>query len=87
VVVHNCRQLNGQVFTVNAGMARMASIIGAGTPDEVKLEAPWPEPDAVSDELAGTRPGSRDATSAIEGMGTLLPPFHPLCRTEVIILD
>lgn len=82
-----CQQMNGQVFTVNAGMARMSKIVGAASPDEVREEAPWPTADTVADELAGTQPGSRAATTALEGMNTILPPFHPLCRTEVVILD
>jgi len=82
-----CREMHGQVFTVAAGVDRMDALIASKTPDEVKVAAPWLSGKALHEALAGTKPGSVEATGRLQGLNTVLPPFHPLCRTEPVIVS
>jgi hypothetical protein len=80
-----CNQMNGQVFTVTSGVEHMEKILDASDPADVKKIAPWLTGSKVEQTLAGTKPGSPEATAALQGKGLLLPPFHFRCRTKVVV--
>lgn len=80
-----CVEMHGQVFSVASGVGQMQDIVGAKTPDEVRAAAPWLSPKVVSAALAGAPKGSAEASGKLAGLNTILPPFHPLCRTEPVI--
>lgn len=82
-----CQQMHGQTFSVQTGVNQAMAIMGAENPEEVKQVAPWLSAGALSTVLEGKTPGSPDATLALEQAGAILPPFHFLCRTEVVILS
>jgi hypothetical protein len=81
-----CQQMNGQVFSVQTGVNQAMAILGAESPEEVKEVAPWLTASQLETTLEGTKPGTPEATAALEEAGAVLPPFHFLCRTEPVIL-
>lgn len=82
-----CQQMHGQVFTVADGTKQMNRMLAAKKPQDIKDSAPWLSGGELEDELKGTRRGSRDATDALlNADASVLPPFHPLCRTEPVII-
>jgi len=82
-----CQLLAGQVFTVSAGKQKRDSILGAKDPADVKNIAPWLSPSALSTAVGGASRGSADASARLQEVGTVLPPFHGKCRTEVVIIS
>jgi hypothetical protein len=81
-----CQQMNGQVFSVQTGVAQMNSIIEAEKPEDVKEVAPWLSAKQIRETVGNAKPGSQDATDRLSAAGAVLPPFHMLCRTEVVVL-
>jgi hypothetical protein len=82
-----CQQMHGQTFTVQVGVKHMGRILDAEKPEDIKRIAPWLSGDELESKLHGKRPGSPDASDALTRSGAILPPFHPLCRTEVVVLS
>lgn len=82
-----CRMLNGQRFDLPAGLKQMRLLMDAEDPGEVRAVSSWVTPSALSNSLTGTSSGSQEATDALVGMGVLLPPFHPMCRTEILVVN
>jgi hypothetical protein len=85
-----CQQMSGQVFTVQTGVDHVERMMNAKTPDEVKAVQPWISGETIAADMkAAGNPakGSDDATRVLQERGAILPPFHPLCRTEPVILS
>ena len=82
-----CQEMHGQVFSVDVGVSRMDAIVRARTPDAVKRSAPWLSGKELQNLLKGTQKGSSEASRRLEGKNVVLPPFHPLCRTEPVIVS
>lgn len=80
-----CQQMSGQVFSVQTGVRQMNRILGAKDPKDVKKIAPWLSGDDIEAALAGARTGSQQATDRLAAAGAILPPFHALCRTDIVI--
>lgn len=80
-----CQEMHGQVFTVDVGKAHMEKLLGAKDPEDVKDISPWLSGSDLKAELAGARKGSAKASEVLAEAGVVLPPFHPLCRTEPVI--
>lgn len=81
-----CQLMNGQTFTVSSGVEKMNSILAAKTPDEVRESAPWLNSTSLQGVLGDAAKGSKDATDRLTEAGVQLPPFHMLCRTEVVVI-
>lgn len=82
-----CTEMHGQVFTVDAGIKQMDAIVAAKDPNAVKAVAPWVPAKDIHSALGGAKAGSPEATGKLLGLNVTLPPFHPLCRTEPVILS
>jgi hypothetical protein len=85
-----CQQMNGQAFSVQTGVDHIERIMSAETIDDVKAVQPWisgAEIQAAMKEAGNPKTGSDDATKVLQEKGAILPPFHPLCRTEPVILS
>jgi len=70
-----CRQMDGWVFPVEAGMALAQQIMDTDDPDTLKSIAPFYAQNKAS--LAALK---GYATEDFINEGMSLPPFHPLCR-------
>ena len=79
--------MNGQVFSVQVAKDHMEKILSAKDFDEVKQIAPWYSASALNKVLGGSAPGSPSATQKLVDAGAILPPFHPRCRTEVVLIN
>lgn len=79
-----CQFMHGQKFETRQAVGHMNKIIRARSPLEVKNIAPWMRPADIEAALGNAKAGSPEASAALAGQGQTLPPFHPLCRTEVV---
>lgn len=70
-----CEALDGQVFSVQDGIAQAASIMEADDADSLKSVAPWPSQSKSSVESLQ----NSDAQDLVDG-GLALPPYHAGCR-------
>lgn len=70
-----CEALDGQVFTVQDGIAQAASIMEADDADSLKSVAPWPSQSKAS--VADLQ--NSDAQDLVDS-GLALPPYHAGCR-------
>jgi hypothetical protein len=83
-----CRAMVGQIITVAAGVNQMNQILSAKTPKAVKAVAPWLTGKQVEGIIGGAKVGSPAATRSLESSdATLIPPYHSLCRSELIVVD
>jgi len=82
-----CLEVHGTVFSVDVGVDRMEAIIGAKTPEEVKRQAPWLSGKILHNALEGTQRGSAAASEKLRELNVVLPPLHPFCRTEIVIVS
>lgn len=83
-----CQHMHGQTFTVSQGLGQMRSMMAATKPDDIKAAAPWLSAEELDDALQGTQRGSQAASDALANAdASVLPPFHPLCRTEPVVID
>lgn len=69
-----CRALNGREFLVAEAVNLMDALASDPDPLAAKTRTPWVKATAVEGK------SSRD----LAGMGVMLPPFHPLCRTTIL---
>lgn len=70
-----CEALDGQVFSLQDGIAHAASIMGADDADSLKSVAPWPSQSQSSVESLQ----NSDAQDLVNS-GLALPPYHAGCR-------
>jgi len=82
-----CQQMSGQVFSVQTAVEHVDRMMEASTIDEVKAVQPWVQAPAIQTALGGAEKGSAEATEALQRLSAILPPFHPVCRTEPVILS
>lgn len=82
-----CQVMNGQVFSVEVGVKHMERILEAEDPKEVKEIAPWKSGAELQQIVGNSKTGSTDAARKLANAGAILPPFHPLCRTEPVIVS
>lgn len=83
-----CQQMHGQTFTVKAARQQMDAQLAATSPDDVRKAAPWLSGATLSTATGGAPAGSPAATAGLMGANaSMLPPFHPLCRTEPVVQD
>ncbi|KKN57378.1 hypothetical protein LCGC14_0562840 [marine sediment metagenome] len=87
VVVHNCQQMVGQTFTVETAGKHIDRFLDAKNPEQIRQIQPWISGPAIEEALDGADKGSGDATDRLIEAGAVLPPFHPLCRTEPVVLS
>lgn len=84
-----CRVMAGQVFTVQSASSQIDRMAASPSPDGVRGVQPWMNADELVDGLGASAgrasAGSPEAAAALQGMGVQLPPFHPMCRTEVVL--
>lgn len=82
-----CQVMNGQVFTVQVGVKHMERQLAADNPKAIRDEiAPWHSGKVLAETVGKSQRGSSDAAAKLAAAGAILPPFHPLCRTEPVIL-
>lgn len=70
-----CEALDGQVFSIQDGIAQAASIMEADDADSLKSVAPWPSQSKSSVESLQ----NSDAQDLVDS-GLALPPYHAGCR-------
>ena len=73
-----CRAIDGRVFSVPHGKAKMDVALGVEHPDDLKALSPWP---SQSKDSVAVLEAASDAE--VEAAGFSLPPFHPKCRCIV----
>lgn len=81
-----CQQLSGQFFALDDGRNLMNRIIQATTPDVVRSIAPWRSADDLANILGDAPPGSDDARQRLVEAGAALPPYHPHCRSTIVVV-
>ena len=72
-----CLNLHGREFSVETGLNQLINIL-SGDPDAAKSLAPWPNAQTTS--LVPSLP-----TGELETMGLGVPPYHPYCRTILVV--
>lgn len=83
-----CQQMSGQVFTVQQATRQMQRQLAADTPSKIKAASPWLSADTLETAIDGAAKGSQLASDNLAAAGaSVLPPFHPLCRTEAVVLE
>jgi len=82
-----CRELNGTTFSIAYGTAQIQAIVAADTPDAVKEAAPWLSAKDVKSIIGDSPRGSPEAAKKLAGRNIVLPPFHPRCRTEPVMIS
>jgi hypothetical protein len=80
-----CQHLNGQVFNVDLGLIYADRLGRATTTDQLREVQPVIPPQELEVALQGLAPGSVDAANVLDVLGGVVPPFHPFCRTDVVI--
>lgn len=86
VAVHNCQVMHNQEFEVATGVKQMDAMLAATSPKQIKTLAPWLSGEELEATVGNAKPGSKQATEALTDASQVLPPFHPLCRTEPIVV-
>jgi len=81
-----CQVMHGQEFDVATGVKQMDKILNATSPKQIKTLAPWLSGDEIEATVGNAKPGTTQATEALTDANQILPPFHPLCRTEPIVV-
>ncbi len=69
-----CRELNGRIIPVSAGLKQRDKLMAAKNPEDVKDLAPW----LSVDQIAGK------STKSVIKKGVAMPPYHFHCRTTVV---
>lgn len=82
-----CQQMHGQEFTVSAGVKQMNKILQTQDPKDVKAAAPWLSGEEITSTVGDSKPGSKEAAGKLSAAGVILPPFHPRCRTEPVVVS
>jgi hypothetical protein len=82
-----CRELNGTVFSIDYGTEQIKAIVAADTPDAVKEAAPWLSAKDIKSIIGDSLRGSPEAARKLAGRNIVLPPFHPRCRTEPVMIS
>jgi hypothetical protein len=75
-----CQQMHGKTFTISAGMKQMKDVLNAKSPKEVKDVSKWLSANEIE-----TKFSKGGAQALIDAGATIIPPFHPKCRTEPIV--
>ena len=82
-----CQLMVGQVFAVSAGVKQMDAMIAADDPRQIKEEiAPWRQPKDIKNIIGKEKRGSVKAGEQLADKGMAFPPYHPLCRSEAVII-
>jgi len=82
-----CKVLNGQVYSVQVGVTHMNRVLSAKDPRAIREKiAPWRSGQELRAAVGRSPTGSSGAASKLAAKGAILPPFHPLCRTEPVIV-
>lgn len=81
-----CQVMHNQEFEVATGVSKMNEILGATSPKQIKEAAPWLSGEEMEATVGNAKPGSKAATEALTDANQVLPPFHPLCRTEPVVV-
>lgn len=83
-----CQVMNGQVFQVQVGVKHMEKQLAAKNPKDIRDDiAPWLPGSELERTVGSAKKGSPLAASRLAAKGAILPPFHPLCRTEPVIVS
>lgn len=77
-----CEALDGQVFSVQDGIAQASAIMDADDADSLKSVAPWPSQSKSSVENIQ----NSDAQDLVDS-GLALPPYHAGCRCITVDTD
>lgn len=83
-----CQHLSGQVFTVSVGVKHMEQQLAAKNPKDIKDKiAPWHSGKELEKIIGNAKRGSPLAANRLAAKGSILPPFHPLCRSEPVVVS
>lgn len=83
-----CQRMVGQVFEVQTGVKHMERQLAAKNPKEIRDDiAPWHGPAALDKIIGRAKRGSDLASQRLAAAGSALPPYHPLCRSEAVIIS
>jgi hypothetical protein len=83
-----CQRMVDQVFEVQIGVQNMDRQLAAKNPKEIRDEiAPWHGPKALDKIIGKAKRGSDLASQRLADAGSSLPPYHPLCRSEAVIIS
>ena len=74
-----CETLHGKEFQVLRERARLGQLLQLQDPDELETAAPWPKQDPGSVKRRGAL-----SEAEIQANGWGSPPYHPLCRGQLI---
>jgi len=77
-----CNALHGKIFSVEEGLTKIEQSLGAADPDSLKSIQPWPKANKDNVQLI-----SRASSADLSNMGLALPPYHPLCRTVITLIN
>lgn len=89
-----CRRLDGEEFYTSEGMSSIDDCLSAESPDETRSARPYVDYDDETGEFtysfggkSETIPGaSENLRDALSEIGSVFPPFHYLCRTDVVVV-
>jgi hypothetical protein len=81
-----CQVMANQEFDIVTGVKQRDAILAATSPKQVKSVAPWLSGEELEDVVGSAKPGSKQATEALTDANQALPPFHPLCRSEPVVI-
>jgi hypothetical protein len=76
-----CETMHGKEFAVRREFARLEQVLQIQDPAELKSAAPWPKQDEAS--IKALRVMSE---AQIQSRGWGSPPYHPLCRGQLVPL-
>lgn len=74
IIVHNCRAMNGKVFSITQAASQRDKLMAAESPENVKQIAAWPTVAQVQGKSGGQ----------LTAAGIVLPPYHFHCRTTFV---
>lgn len=77
-----CEELDGTVFSVDAGISQATSIMDATDADSLKSISPWPSQSAAS-----VSDLSNSSAQDLVDSGLSLPPYHPNCRCITVAVE
>jgi hypothetical protein len=77
-----CRLIHGKEFSVVDARKKILEVLSAQDPNDLKTLQPWP-----SQSKASLEEISKLSEEELVGRGLHIPPFHPGCRTLLVLVS
>lgn len=78
-----CQIMSGKTFDVDVGVKQMQRALRQRSPAGVKRASPWLSGEEAEDVIANR--GRLSDSEALARAGVVLPPFHPRCRSVIVV--